>query len=382
MPSAPSRRTKPGAATRSPRRRAAAEGPGAPAASPFDELLRLAKRTSEQRLERAFATRLAARASLGPEVRAVLEAARDLSLRGGKRFRAALVVSAYRGVAPQAPLAPAIAAGAALELLQSYLLVQDDWMDGDVERRGGPSLHVALEVALGQGKHPAAVGAMLASDLLWGMALSELLGSGAEPRALVRACQELARFHDDVVTGQILDGLAHGADIEALHALKTGSYTVEGPLTLGAALAGADARVLTSLRRFAAPLGVAFQLRDDLIGVFGTEAEAGRPACSDLRAGKLTSVVSLALSRADAPSKRALEAVLGRRNPSKASLLAAQQAIEACGARGEVEKRLGSLCDRAARLAARLPLHEGAREELVGAVAAVRKVPTTRVANA
>jgi geranylgeranyl diphosphate synthase type I len=303
------------------------EGRGASTAARFEALLSLAKKASEQRLERAFAARLAARAALGPEVRAVLEAARDLSLRGGKRFRAALVVSAYRGVAPEARLAPAFAAGAALELLQSYLLVQDDWMDGDVERRGGPSVHVALESALGQGKHPAAVGAMLASDLLWGMALAELLGSGAEPRALVLACQEFARFHDDVVTGQILDGLAHGAEIEALHALKTGSYTVEGPLTLGAALAGAEPKVLTSLRRFAAPLGLAFQLRDDLLGVFGTEAESGRPVGSDLRAGKLTSVVSLALTRADAPSKRAIEGVLGMRRPTRAALERARHAI-------------------------------------------------------
>ncbi len=381
MPRAPSRRPRPQAAPSSAAARAQGPRVAASGAGAFERLLRRTKSAAERRLERAFAARLAARASLGPELRAVLEAARDLSLRGGKRFRAALVVSAYRGVSPRASLGPAIAAGAALELLQSYLLVQDDWMDGDVERRGGPSVHVALERALGQGEHAAAVGAVLASDLLWGMALSELLGSRAEPRALLSACQQLARFHDDVVTGQVLDGLAHGADIEALHALKTGSYTVEGPLTLGAALAGADGRVLGSLRRFAAPLGVAFQLRDDLLGVFGTEAEAGRPVGSDLRAGKRTSVISLALAHADAPSQRAIEAVLGRRNPPAAALLRAQRAIEASGARREVEQRQAALCDRAARLAARLPLHGGAREELAGAVAAVRRVPTTQVAK-
>jgi geranylgeranyl diphosphate synthase type I len=346
----------------------------------FRNLLAHTKPAVEARLEELFADRLAARTKLGKEVRGVVEIARDLTLRGGKRFRAALLAAAYLGVKPRGSKEVALAGGVALELLQSYLLIQDDWMDGDVERRGGPSAHVALARRLGS-ERDGAIGAILAGDLVWGMAVEAVGATSAPTDVRLEATRELIRIHEDVVMGQVLDTVAQNADIEELHALKTGSYTVRGPLVMGAKLAGAPAATLRALTAYADPLGVAFQLRDDLLGVFGTEAESGRPAGSDLMSAKRTSVLSYAMPRLAGRQARAVASVWKRRGAKPAAVATAVRAVEETGARAHVEKRLTALCDEAEARASKLPLSPRARLELKGAVIAVRGVPGGRDAR-
>src|SRR6185437_3001411 len=152
-----------------------------------------------------------------------------------KRYRAALLAAAYAGAAPGASLEPALQAGVALELLQTYLLIQDDWMDGDLTRRGGPTVHAALAERLG-GAHLGAASAMLASDLSWNLAVSVVSAIDLPPSRVLATLRELVRVHEDVIVGQQIDMLGRAEDVEAMHALKTGSYTVRGPLTLGATL--------------------------------------------------------------------------------------------------------------------------------------------------
>src|SRR5690349_18056605 len=229
----------------------------------FGALLRAIRPAIEDRLEALFQGKLAAVRRHGPEVTAMVDAARDLSLRGGKRYRAALVAVAYGGVSPDAPLEPAFQAGVALELLQTYLLIQDDWMDGDLTRRGGASVHAALAGSLGT-VHQGDSSAVLASDLTCNLAFEVMSGIDLPAPAVLATVRLLTRVHQDVIVGQQIDMIGRAEDVEAMHALKTGSYTVRGPLSLGATLAGAPPATIAALDRFAAPLGVAFQLRDDL----------------------------------------------------------------------------------------------------------------------
>ncbi len=307
----------------------------------------------------------------GKDVAAMVDAARDLTLRGGKRFRAALLVAAYVGVAPRAPRDVALDAGAALELLQTYLLTQDDWMDGDDLRRGGPSAHAALSRVHGDG-HLGAASAILASDLTWGLAVGVLAACDAPlPRRLL-ALDLLLRVHRDVVIGQQLDLLGNTEDVEAMHALKTGSYTVRGPLSIGAALAGATDETRRALERFAAPLGVAFQLRDDLLGTFGKTERTGKPVGNDLCAGKRTAILAEADERLDRAQRRLVDAVLGNKSATASDIRAATLALEACGAREAVESRLASLLSDAEHRAASLPLSPASRELLAGAAHALR----------
>ena len=335
----------------------------------------------DRRLDARWTAKLAELARHGKEVIGTASAARDLTLRGGKRFRAGLLMAAYRGVAPRASKEVAFEAGVALELLQSYLLVQDDWMDHDDTRRGGPSVHAALSVSLGDA-HLGAASAMLASDLLWGMSLATLASAPASSARRIAAIELFGRVHEDVVIGQQIDLMGRAEDVEAMHALKTGSYTVRGPLLLGATLAGADDRVKKALERYAGPVGVAFQLRDDLLGMFGTSAQTGKPEGSDLRAGKRTAVVAEGERLLSAEGRKKLLAVLGRADASEETVRAAADALEACGARAAVEARLEALCAEAEGRAARLPLDPRAKSLLKGAARALRVQRAGASANA
>ena len=176
----------------------------------------------------------------------------------------------------------------------------------------------------------------------------------------------------DVVLGQILD--VRGAssspkDVETMHALKTASYTARGPLLLGAALAGATDAQRASLDAAAAPLGVAFQLRDDLLGAFGDPARTGKPRGGDLRQGKRNSL--LLETSGDPHATAAIEAVLGRADAPEAAVVAALDAMVKSGAKERVEARLGALLAEARSILARASLVEPGRGLLIGAVDAL-----------
>jgi geranylgeranyl diphosphate synthase, type I len=373
--------------TKPARRPRASDAPDeARARTAFRERLLTTKPAVETAMVERFDAGIAARGGLGKEARTVLLAAKDLSLRGGKRFRAALLASSYFGVASRGKPRVATSGGVALEMLQSYLLIQDDWMDGDVERRGGPSAHVSIARTLAKSKLHAppmtgAIGALLASDYVWGLAVGALVGKEVPQAVQGPAVAYLLGIHEDVVFGQILDTLSPNADVEVLHDLKTGAYTVRGPLGLGAILGGADMKVVRALYGFADPLGVAFQLRDDLLGVFGTEEEAGRPQGSDLLAGKSSAVVREARPKLRGSAKKAVDAVWKRRDVGRAAMSAAVRAIEDTGARAAVELRLATLCSEAEGKARKLPLAERARLELLGASLAIRVGPGGREAR-
>lgn len=344
---------------------------GEGAGNPFLGFLERVRTQIDQRLEAVLSAHLAEIGRYGSDVQTMLAAGKDLVLRGGKRFRAALCAAAHQGVSAEANAEPSLDAGVALELLQAYLLIQDDWMDGDLERRGGPSVHAALMKAFGDA-HLGASSAILSGDYLMGLAVQTLAAANAPPERVARAVQLFCRVHNDVVIGQQLDMLGRAGDVEAMHTLKTGSYTVRGPLLLGAVLAGAGEPVLQALEGYAHPVGVAFQLRDDLLGMFGKSQQTGKPEGSDLRAGKRTALIAEAGSRLDGEGRALLAKVFGVAEAGAEDLKRAAEALEACGARKAVETRLGALCDEAEALASRLPLEENARVLLKGAAAALR----------
>jgi geranylgeranyl diphosphate synthase type I len=281
--------------------------------------------------------------SISPRAEELVKAVADLTQRGGKRLRPAVLFAGYRASGGGEDLAPTLEACASLELLQTYLLIQDDWMDGDDERRGGPSVHAAMRRAHGDA-HLGESLAMLAADLSAGFAF-ELIGRAPFPSArLHEALAAYGRMHFEVVAGQQLDLCKHD-DVALTHQLKTGSYTVRGPLALGALLADASAEQLATLERFGAPVGVAFQLRDDLLGTFGDMI--GKPVGADLRAGKRTALIAEA-SLILAPDGRALlDKVLGNPHASEQAVLDAADLLEKCGARARVEARLHALRNEA-----------------------------------
>lgn len=338
--------------------------------NPFLALLATVRTEMDNRLAGLLDAKMDAASAQGPEVVDMVRALRDLCLRGGKRLRAALLVAAYRTVNPDAELEPALDAGVAIELLHAYLLIHDDWMDEDAVRRGGPAVHAMLarqyrSVKLGHWS------AVLAGDLGNAYAAEALARVEAPAARLPRMFAAFAQMQADAIAGQQLDVIAKKADIEKTYSLKTGSYTVAGPLRMGAVLAGAPDDFVSGLERFALPAGIAFQLRDDLLSAFGDPDTTGKPFANDIRSGKRTLLVQLALRLANTKDKGVLKRAWGNPKASKKDLAEAVKVLERSGARRAVEQRIDDFTAEATEAVELLGVPDERRALLRGAVLAL-----------
>jgi geranylgeranyl diphosphate synthase type I len=272
-------------------------------------------------------------------------AVRELTLRKGKRLRPALVALGLRAADARADLAPAVEVGAALELLHTYLLIHDDWMDDDAVRRGGPTVHVMLAREF-RSERLGEASAILAGDYALSLATETLAGLRVPDARLREILFCFTEMHEHAVFGQELDSSGTSEGPEAAYALKTASYSVRGPLRLGALLGGARPAAVRVLDRFAAPVGVAFQLRDDLLSAFGDPRDTGKPLGGDLRSGKRTPLVLHATRIARGRDRRMLEKAFGKPRASDADVRRALEVIVRTGARDLVEARIDALVRR------------------------------------
>lgn len=335
--------------------------------SSFEELLGVVRAAVDRELAASWDRVIDEQSGRGVAVRAPLEAARDLCLRGGKRLRAALVAVGYRLGGGDDAVGNVLEACCAVELLQAYFLIHDDWMDRDRLRRGGPTVHAALEGVFAS-EHLAAAGAVLAGDFTLALATRVLAGSRVSDGRWPAVLQRFAQMQLDAVIGQKLDVLGDGSAIDDVYRLKTASYTVQGPLLLGLELGpgAAPPGAVAAIEACAVPLGIAFQLRDDLIGAFADESVTGKPRGSDLRAGKRTLLHNLALGRLGSEVERLVSAVLGDANAPEARVQQALVALDACGARAEVERRITALSSEATAALDAVPWPPGDRLLLDG----------------
>jgi geranylgeranyl diphosphate synthase type I len=316
----------------------------------------------DARLRAVFAEAAERARATSPRAHELAEAVAELTLRGGKRLRPAALFASMRAVDEDAPIERALDASVALELLQSYLLIQDDWMDDDLERRGGPSVHAVLRRQVGNERLGDSL-AILAGDLAAGMAW-ELLAAAPFPRGRAReALKAFGEMHWEVVLGQQLDLVGH-ADVGLTHRLKTGSYTVRGPMQLGALLGDATAAQLDALQHFADPLGVAFQVRDDLLGSFGRRGDVGKPIGADLRAGKRTALIAEAQSLLSEADGALLDRVLGNASAPDEDVERATDALLRSGVRERLEARIDALASEANAALASASLSEQGRTML------------------
>jgi len=303
---------------------------------------------------------LAATRRLPGEVTALL---RDFVLSGGKRLRPLLCTVGWSAAAPDTPPPDfVVRAAASLELFHAFALIHDDVMDGTHLRRGSPTVHRAFadhhaprRDAVRLGEHCA----ILAGDLahVWS---DELLSTASPPPGAVPAVHrvmDLMRW--EVMFGQYLDLLASGppgpefetdaAEERALQIIryKTARYTVEHPLHLGAALAEADPPVYAALSAYALPIGEAFQLRDDLLGTFGDPATTGKPSLDDLREGKGTLLLALAMRSADAAQRDTLRRLIGRPDLTERDARLVRSVLDDTGAHAAVETLILARLDQA-----------------------------------
>lgn len=308
---------------------------------PIDAFLADVKTRVDLHLARFFEQKREHARSLSQPSVELVEAVRDFTMRGGKRTRPAILIAGHLAIAPEAELEPLFDACAGLELLQSYLLIHDDWMDQDDERRGGVTLHRLFADRL-QDRHLGATLAVLAGDLGNAFAIELVARSAAVSKHGAEALEAFWTMQRDVVYGQALDLIAY-RDVALIQRLKTGSYSVKGPLLVGAVLAGATAQQRAALEQYAEPTGLAFQVRDDMLGTFGAPEKTGKPAGNDLRAGKRTALIEEAEARLSERERAPLSAVLGKADASESAVRTAMELLDRCGARAAVEARIEKL---------------------------------------
>ena len=315
----------------------------------------------------------------------VVDAIGAFVLGGGKRLRPAFAYWGYRG-AGGLDSDEVIAAVAALELVQASALIHDDVIDGSDTRRGEPSVHRRFaETHRASSWHgaPEAFGtaaAILLGDLCLVWSDELLHTAGLDGRALDRARPVFDEMRTEVTLGQYLDvqtqasGDTSTARASLIARYKSAKYTVERPMLLGAAIAGADAALAAAYSAYGLPLGEAFQLRDDVLGVFGDPALTGKPAGDDLREGKRTYLVAATLEAADPADRATLTAGLGDPGLDAAGVGQLRQIIAATGALARTEHRIEELHTAAVAALDTVPVDREAREVLVGlAAAAIRR---------
>ena len=308
-----------------------------------DEWIKEHRSAVDAKLRRYLNAQLEVARATSADSLELVEGVDSLTMRGGKRLRPIVLAAGFASVAPERSLQDTIAAGAALELLQSYLLIHDDWMDQDEERRGGPAVHIIYEAT--HGKHDAAALSVLAGDLASAYAWELMLEAPFPAAQMKRGLAEFIRVHKEVFFGQHLD-LTANPDVSRMHDLKTTSYTVRGPILIGALLGDATDSQLETLTAFANPIGEAFQMADDLLGTFGAMESTGKPG-DDLRHGKRNSLVSDVERTVPANEREILKKVLESAAPSDADVKAATQLVIDCGAKARVEAQVKTLLAKA-----------------------------------
>jgi geranylgeranyl diphosphate synthase, type I len=319
-------------------------------------------------LDRFLTERLAEIGSLDPALVPVCEEIGSFVRAGGKRLRPAFVYWGHRATGADHDDG-IFTAAAAVELLHTFALIHDDVMDRGLRRRGRPTVHQALadhHRAEGLAGDPAwfGVGAgILAGDLVFALADELLDRSPLPPAAMARARKVFATLRTEVTAGQYLDlrlaGQLDAGEEKALQValLKSGRYTATRPLELGAAVAPgeASASVQTALVHYGDAVGVAFQLRDDVLGLFGDPARTGKSVIDDLREGKRTVLVLRALAVADQAGRRALQDALGRSDLDDRGAARAREVVVDSGALAAVERLLAAYQDQARQAASTLP---------------------------
>ncbi|TIH34460.1 polyprenyl synthetase family protein [Subtercola vilae] len=336
--------------------------------------------------------------AIAPDLAPFAEFSRDL-LRGGKRFRAQFCYWGWRAVS-DADLVPdsGVESGpkakaefgalvelcTALEFFHAAALVHDDIIDNSDTRRGMPAAHRRFEALhanssfTGNASDYGRASAILMGDLLLAFS-DELVGQALEmlsdPRASRAARLEFNRMRTEVTLGQYLDILEEGAwpvvaenellaRAERVIVYKSAKYSVEAPLVLGARLHGAGDEHVAALRAFGLPLGIAFQLRDDLLGVFGDAERTGKPSGDDLREGKRTVLVALTRETLSPGSRRLFDELLGDPELDAEQISMLQATISNSGAADRVEALISQHAENALHALAASKLGEESKIEL------------------
>jgi len=329
-------------------------------------------RRVDARLQLLLDTERTRWSAFDPDLAQPIDEIARLVLAGGKRLRPAFCHWGFVGAGGNPDDQRVIDAGAAFELMHAFALFHDDVMDGSATRRGEPTTHVVMSQLhennswVGESRRFGEGAAILVGDLAFVYADQLLLGA---PQPVWSIWNEL---RVELNFGQYLDMLGSAnserrlVKAERICRYKSGKYTIERPLHLGAVLAAPEKaeQLLPALSAYGLPLGDAFQMRDDVMGAFGETSVTGKPVGDDLREGKPTPLMAMATARADAAQLGVLQLV-GNTVLNDAQVADVQAVIRETGALDQLEQLITSLTDEAIGAIGKAPLSQEARNELV-----------------
>lgn len=273
-----------------------------------------------------------------------LEHTKKIALAGGKRIRGALLCQSYFGVGGK-ERKKILKVAAAIELVHLFLLVHDDIIDRGDLRHNQATLHKMFEkkyrkkITAEKAQHFGESIAIIVGDLLQAIANKIILEAGLSRDETMCALVQLQKIVSLTIIGQSQDIAIEYSknvsqeDVLAMYENKTAKYTFEGPLHVGAMLAGCnDKKTLQSLSAYAVPLGIAFQIQDDILGVFGKEKKIGKSVASDIEEGKQSLLVVKARLAGTASQKKELNAILGKKNLKNEEIIRFQDILISTGA--------------------------------------------------
>ncbi|WP_405167890.1 polyprenyl synthetase family protein [Nocardia sp. NBC_01499] len=284
-----------------------------------------------------------------PELAVFTGLLRDLLAAGGKRIRPQLCVLGWQAVTGEPPTSIVWRVAASLELFHAFALIHDDIMDHSALRRGRPTAHRVFAARYQQRCDADSLGehaAILLGDIALGWSYELLQDRDGDQGRFAAVRSTLNALRTETLIGQFLDLSATGRDTADLDVawriirLKTTKYTIERPLQLGAMLAGAGSAQLKTLTDYAIPLGDAFQLRDDLLGVFGDSGDTGKSTLDDLREGKHTVLIATTYELATPVQRRLLRRYLGNPRLTERGACHIRRVVTETGARDAVEQMI------------------------------------------
>lgn len=281
---------------------------------------------------------------VAPEAKELIDHVKNLTLRGGKRIRAAIFYYSYLAHNGK-DRDEAIKASMGMEMSETYLLTHDDIIDDDSLRRGGITIHADYEKICRERfgsrippKHFGQSIAIMAGDVACAFSNEIIAIAKFKDYYKIRALVELNKIYTREVFGETLDVLIEVKedptrdDVTLIQSLKTAPYTFDSPMKLGAILAGANENQIRALEAYTDPLGMAYQIQDDILGMFGSEEKTGKPTISDLREGKITLLILDALKASTPKQAEIIKRSLGNKKVTHAHLEEVKKVVIETGA--------------------------------------------------
>ncbi len=335
----------------------------------------------------SYFSRKAADAEL-PFMKELYSDIKEYCLRDGKRIRPILLINSYNGYCRGfRKTGEIIKLGAAVEIMHSFLLVQDDIIDRAEMRRGGEALHILLGKRYSSLTTNPLIGTDIASvlaDVMFSSAIDIICSAGLRDGIKTAFMKVFARTYEKTAWGQILDSLNTmpvsidcGSDAPMMISLmKTAWYTMVYPVMMGYVLSsGSGRKELETIEEFGIPLGIAFQIRDDILGVFGVESDTGKPNDSDILEGKFTLLVHNTMQKLDEAELENFKSVLLSRSKSPDEVRFIRETIKSSGALDETIGRHEKLLLEAEDKLDQLRIKKYSREVLRGVIEAVGDIP-------